>query len=296
MKKLFVLFALALAPSAHAAMNVFACEPEWASLARELGGEAVRVYAATSAAQDPHRIEARPSLIAQMRRARLVVCTGAGLEAGWLPVLLADAANPGVQPGTPGYFEASRFVTLLEKPARLDRADGDVHAAGNPHVHTDPRNIARIAQALSARFAEIDPANAAAYQARGADFGARWQAANVRWDALRKRLGGQAVAVQHASFSYLTDWLGLKVVAVLEPKPGLEPSVGHLATLAARMQSAPPRAVLRAAYQSARASDWIAAKTGAPVVVLPYTVGGGGTKNLFELFDVTLAALVKAMP
>jgi zinc/manganese transport system substrate-binding protein len=281
---------------AHAAIKVFACEPEWASLARELGGDAVTVYAATTARQDPHRIEARPSLIAQMRRAELVVCTGAELEIGWLPVLLADAANPAVRPGQPGYFEASAFVTLRDKPTRLDRADGDVHAAGNPHVHTDPRNIARIAVALSQRLTAIDPANAALYRARGADFATRWQAATARWTAQGKRLAGQPVAVQHTSFSYLVDWLGLKVVAVLEPKPGVEPSVGHLATLAARMQATPPRAVLRAAYQSARASDWIAARIGAPVVVLPYTVGGGDTRDLFGLYDATLAALLKAMP
>ena len=296
MQRLFAFLLLALPLSAHAALTVFACEPEWAALARELGGDRVSAYTATNAAQDPHHIEARPSLIAQMRRAQLVVCSGAELEAGWLPVLLRDAGNAAVQPGTPGYFEASRYVAMLEKPARLDRADGDVHAAGNPHIQTDPRNIARVAIALAQRLTQVDPAGAAVYRQRAADFQSRWTAAITRWEAGAARLRGQPVAVQHKSFSYLLAWLGLREVATLEPKPGVEPSLGFLATLAARMQATPPRAVLRAAYQSGRASDWIAERTGAPVVVLPFTVGAAGAGDLFALFDSTLAALEKAMP
>ena len=181
MKRLFALLLLTLPLGAHATVNIFACEPEWAALARELGGDAVTVYAATTAAQDPHRIEARPSLIARMRGARLVVCGGAELEAGWLPVLLRDAGNAAVQPGALGYFEATRYAAMLEKPARLDRADGDVHAAGNPHIHTDPRNITRVATALGDRLVAIDPANAAVYRQRTADFQSRWTAAIARW-------------------------------------------------------------------------------------------------------------------
>ena len=211
--------------------------PRWR---KEIGGDDVRVYTATTALQDPHRIEARPSLIAQMRRADLVVCTGAELEVGWLPVLLREAGNAAVQPGRPGYFEAARFVPLLEKPARLDRADGDVHAAGNPHIHTDPRNILRVGEALTARLAEVDPANAAALS--GARPGVRRALAGGH-----RTLGSRAphrsrdlpVAVQHKSFSYLLAWLGMNEVAVLEPRPGVEPSVGHLARVATRLQTTP---------------------------------------------------------
>ncbi|HYQ70976.1 MAG TPA: zinc ABC transporter substrate-binding protein, partial [Gammaproteobacteria bacterium] len=124
-----VLFALCLLPiSANAALRVFSCEPEWSSLLAELAGEHAEVYTATTAQQDPHYIQARPSLIAQMRRADLVVCTGAGLEAGWLPVLMARGGNPGVRRGTDGYFEAADFVTMLGVPQNLDRAEGDIHA------------------------------------------------------------------------------------------------------------------------------------------------------------------------
>ena len=148
--RLVALVLLASAGAASAAINVFATVPEWAALAREIGGDQVNVFAATSALQDPHRIEARPSLIARARSAGLVVATGAELEIGWLPVVLRESGNAAVQPGQPGYFEAATAVRMLEVPTRLDRADGDVHPAGNPHLQLDPRNILRVAEALAA--------------------------------------------------------------------------------------------------------------------------------------------------
>ncbi|MBZ0068884.1 MAG: zinc ABC transporter substrate-binding protein, partial [Thiobacillus sp.] len=259
---------------AHAALNVFACEPEWGALATELGGDAVRVYTATTAFQDPHHIEARPSLIAQMRRADLAVCTGAELETGWLPILLRQSGNAAIQPGKPGCFEAARQVAMLDKPAVLDRAQGDVHAAGNPHIQTDPRNIARVAQALSARLIEIDPDHATLYRTRLADFNTRWNAAMARWQIQAAPLKGMNIVVQHQAFPYLENWLGLKRVAVLEPKPGVEPTLGHLAEVATQLKAAPAKAVLRAAYQSARPAEWLANHAGLSVVVLPFTVGG----------------------
>ena len=288
----------ALSPAmAGAAVNVFACEPEWGALATELGGDAVKVYTATTAFQDPHRIEARPSLIAKMRRADLVVCTGAELEAGWLPLVLRQSGNAAVQPGRPGYLEAARQVPLLDRPVALDRAQGDVHAAGNPHIQTDPRNIGRVAQALAARLAEVDPDQAARYRSRLADFNARWNAAIGRWQAEAAPLKGMRIVVQHAGFPYLVNWLGLSQVAVLEPKPGVEPTVSHLAAVAERLEAAPARAVLRAAYQSPRPARWLADRAGMAEVVLPFTVGGSArADDLFGLFDDTIAALLKAAP
>lgn len=294
LRLLLVLFA-SLPALAHAALNVFACEPEWGALATELGGDAVKVYTATTAMQDPHRIEARPSLIAQMRRANLVVCTGSELEIGWLPILLRQSGNAATQPGQPGYFEATRFVTLREKPAALDRAQGDVHPGGNPHIQTDPRNIAKVAQALSARMADIDPAQAAHYKARLSDFNTRWEAAMARWQTQALPLKGMSIVVQHRAFPYLEDWLGLKQVGVLEPKPGVEPSVGYLAELASRLKTTPARAVIRAAYQNPRPAQWLSQRVDIPVVVMPFTVGGSAqAKDLFGLFDDTIDQLLKA--
>ncbi len=293
--KLFLgtLLTLWLAP-AGAALNVFATVPEWGALADELGGDKVKVYTATNALQDPHHVEAKPSLIARARGADLIVATGAELEIGWLPLVLQQAGNPKVQPGKPGYFEAAPFVTLLGKPTRLDRAEGDVHAAGDPHIQTDPRNIARVAAPLAARLAEIDPANTAYYQSRYKAFSERWTAAIARWEKEAAPLKDVAIIVQHKAFTYLIAWLGLKEVAALEPKPGIEPTTAHLSDVLSITQQQPVKMVLRAAYQSDRASQWIAERAKINAVALPFTVGGDdAAKDLFALFDDTIQRLLR---
>ena len=291
---LIALIAAALAAPALAALNVFATVPEWGALAQELGGDKVNVYVATSALQDPHHVEAKPSLIARARNADLVLATGAELEIGWVPLVLQQAGNPKVQPGKPGYFEAAPNVPMLEKPTRLDRAEGDVHPLGNPHIQTDPRNIARVATALTARLAEVDPANAAYYRERGKAFDERWSAAIARWEREAAPLRGVSVIVQHKGFPYLTAWLGMKEVAALEPKPGIEPTTSHLADVLATLERTPAKMVIRAAYQSDRASQWIAERAKINAVVLPFTVGGDdAAKDLFALFDDTVQRLLK---
>jgi len=280
---------------ADAALRVFACEPEWGALAQELGGSNVEVSVATSALQDPHQIQAKPSLIARARNADLVVCTGAELEVGWLPLLLQQSGNAKVQPGQPGNFAAADFVRKLDVPSQLDRAQGDVHAAGNPHIQTDPRNIAVVATALGARLQQIDPAHAAEYAKALADFAQRWQQASARWTAQAAPLKATAVVSQHKAFVYLYDWLGLKEVAVLEPKPGIEPTAAHLQEVLATLKGSPARMVLYAAYQDPRPSEWLAKNAGMSVVKIPFTVGGSdGAKDLFGLFDDTVARLLAA--
>ena len=205
---------------------MFACLPEWASLAQELGGDKVSVYQASSPLQDPHRIEARPSLVAHMRSAQLVICTGAELETGWLPVLMQTAGNRNVQPGTPGYIAAADYVDRLEVPTRLDRAEGDIHPSGNPHIQLDPRNIAKVATVVSDRLAKVDPANAAYYAARGEDFQTRWRAAIARWEQQAQPLKGMRLVPYHKDSVYLIHWLGMVEVMDIEPKPGIPPSAG----------------------------------------------------------------------
>lgn len=279
---------------ACADLSVFATVPEWGALAQELGGDKVKVYTATNGLQDPHHVEARPSLIARARGADLVVATGAELEVGWLPLVLQQAANAKVQPGRPGYFEAAAVVPLLGKPARLDRAEGDVHAAGDPHIQTDPRNIARVAAPLSARMAQLDPANAAWYEARLRQFTQRWTAAVGRWEQQAAPLKGVAIVVQHKGFTYLEAWLGLRQVAALEPKPGLDPTTSHLSNVLETLLRQPAKMVLRAAYQDGRASEWIAQRAKLNAVVLPFTVGGNdAAQDLFALFDDTIQRLLK---
>lgn len=282
--------------SAQADLKVFATVPEWGALAKEIGGDKVRVYTATNAFQDPHRIEAKPSLLAQARQANLLVAAGADLEIGWLPLVLRDSGNSAIQNGRSGYFEASAFVNRLDVPATLDRAHGDVHAAGNPHTHLDPRNVLKVGEALTARMAELDAANATSYQAAFKTFASKWQVAIARWEKEAAPLKGVPVLVHHQSFVYLGHWLGLKEVGALEPKPGIEPTSGHLTGLLSRQQTAPARMVLRAAYQQEGPSQWIAGKTGIPAVLLPYTVGGTPEAgDLFGLYDDTIQRLLKGI-
>ncbi len=284
---------LVAATAARANLEIFACEPEWAALATELGGDKVNVFAATSGLQDPHHIEARPSLIARLRRADLLLCTGADLEIGWLPVLLKTAGNDKVQPGRPGFFMASDYVRLLEKPATVDRSQGDVHAAGNPHIQTDPRNIDKVAAALTQRLAELDTANASAYNTAYENFSARWTAAIARWEKIAAPIRRQSFAVNHSNWIYLANWLDIDMSVTLEPRPGIAPTTEHLAWLIKTIPQKNIHKIIYAPYQNPRAADWLAEKTGAKAVVLPFTVGGNDSASyLFELFDQTLHALV----
>jgi zinc/manganese transport system substrate-binding protein len=287
-----LLLSLAAALPANAALKVLATTPEWGALTTELGGDKVNVYTATTAFQDPHRIDAKPSLIARARTADLVVATGAQLEIGWLPVLLQESGNSGIQPGALGYFEAAAQLRLLEVPSSVDRSMGDIHPLGNPHAHLDPHNIATVAQALGARLTTLDAANAAYYQARTTAFLARWQAAIGRWEAQAASLRGAGVVVMHRDQVYLCHWLGLVEIAAIEPKPGIPPSAGYLGQLVTKLAAAPPRMILRSAYSDPKAADWLAARIKAPVVVLPYTVGGTpAAGDLFGLFDDTVNRL-----
>lgn len=280
---------------ALAALSIFACTPEWGSLAQELGGDRASVYTATTALQDPHRVEARPSLIARARRADLVVCAGAELEVGWLPLVLAQSGNPKIQPGQPGYFEAASAARMIEVPARVDRSMGDVHPAGNPHLHLDPQNISRVAKALAALMSVIDAQDASYYIAREREFQKRWREATARWEREAEPLKGLPLVLYHRDLSYLVAWLGMRAVGSLEPKPGLPPSAAHLADLLASLKRVPAKAVVRSAYNDPRAADWLAREAQLPSVVLPYTVGGtAGAKDLFGLYEDTIARLLAA--
>lgn len=297
MRKIFYAFLLLLISShVHAALDVFACEPEWAALTQLLAGDKAGIYTATGALQDPHHVEARPSLIAKARRANLVVCTGAELEAAWLPLVLRESGNNAIQPGSAGYFEAASAVHMLEVPERPDRAEGDVHAAGNPHIQTDARNFLPIAEALSKRLIRLDPANTAHYQQQLASFDQQWRAAIAKWEKQAAPLKGVPVIVQHKGFPYLNNWLGLQQVATLEPRPGMEPGAAHLGQILKVLKQQPASMVLRAAYQDGRPSEWIAERAQIHAVMLPYTVGGTPqATDLFALFDDTIQRLLAGL-
>lgn len=287
MKTIFLVILLSALPiSASANLNIFACEPEWAELADVIGGDSVKTTSATNALQDPHYIQARPSLISRVRKADLVICSGAQLEIGWLPMLLAKANNPKVQAGSNGYMEASSFVQRLEIPTSVDRSQGDVHPAGNPHIQTNPHNILLVADALASRMSELDPANASKYKTALEDFHSQWTAAMARWEAKAAALKGENIITYHKSWVYLQDWLGLNEVATLERISGVPPTAGHLSSLVSQFSDGGASMIIHAPYQSEKSARWLSEITGIPYIMLPLSVGGSDkATNLYSLFD-----------
>ena len=294
----FSITALALSAfttPALAGLKVFTCEPEWAALAKVIGGDEVEAYSASTAVQDVHKVQARPSLIAKYRNADLVACTGADLEIGWLPALAEKGNNPKVLPGAPGYYEASSSVKMLEVPSSVDRALGDVHPYGNPHIQTDPRNIGLVAKDLTEKMATLDAAHADAFRKRYADFSARWDEAVKKWQARAAPLKGVQVVSHHKTWVYLYDWLGIREVTTLEPKPGIPPSGAQLEKVLAAVKGQPVKMVVYSSYEDSHASEWLSAQAHIPAVQLPFSVGGApGTDDLFGLYDVMLDRLLTA--
>ena len=292
MNRTLAIALLLLSPLSASALNVFACEPEWGALVTELAADDIELTVATTAFQDPHRLQAKPSLIAAIRNADMVVCTGADLEVGWLPLLLRRAGNRNIQVGNPGHFLAAEYVRRLEIPKVIDRAQGDVHPQGNPHIHLQPRNISRVAIALAERLGEIDPGNRGLYQSRLDNFQRRWNDAMGDWELRATSLNGMQLASHHKSFSYLADWLDLDIVATLESKPGIPPSGAQLASLLEQLTPNPPVGVIRTPYENEKPSRWLSDRLNLPEIRLPFTIGGtDDVVDLFSLYDVTLQML-----
>lgn len=291
---LAVLFALTPL-TASAGLQVFACEPEWAALATEIGGDKISTFSATTALQDPHYIQARPSLIAKVRRADLVICSGAELEIGWLPALLQKANNRRVMPGNDGYLEASNHVLRLGATASVDRAQGDIHPRGNPHIQTNPHNIAAVAKVLGDRMASLDPESATVYRAGLDDFLQRWTKAIESWELKAEPLRGAKAITHHKSWVYLEQWLGIEEAANLEAIPGLPPTATHLSRLTTQFLDGGADFIIRSPYQDERPSKWLSERVDINAIVLPLTVGGTEqAQDLFSLFDDIVERLLRA--
>ena len=277
---------------ASAELNIFACEPEYAALAKELAPNA-RIYSATTAMQDPHQVQARPSLIAKMRQADIAVCAGADLEIGWLPMLQMKSSNAKVRSTDQGLFYAAEQVETIDQLKSVDRSMGDVHAKGNPHLHFSPERMLKVAQALTVKLTVVDPASKTDYESALADFSQRWTAAIPVWKKKAAPLNGKKVIAYHSSFKYLFDWVGIEQVADLEPKPGLPPSSSHLASLLTRTEAGDVMAIIVASYQDERGANWLGERANLPVQVLPMSVGGNEqSQDLFSLYDSVLDLLL----
>ncbi len=280
---------LALASVGAQAFTVFACEPEWAALTRVLLPKAT-VHVATHAGQDPHHIEARPSLIAQLRSSDLAVCTGASLEAGWLPMLQQRAG------GGRRLFEAADHVELIDpNPGAIGSPwAGDVHAEGNPHLHTNPHKLLEVAQALAEELQTLQPSEKTGIAQRLAAFESVWKARITEWERRAAPLKGKRVAAQHSSFGYVWRWLGMVQLADLEPKPGMAPTPGHLQRLLEGLKAQPPAGIVLTTYQDPRPARWLESQLKVPLLVLPATVPeDAGQDGLLSWMDAVVDGLLK---
>ena len=281
--------------TALSAVNIFACEPEWGALANEIGGNRVSVYTATTGLQDPHKIQARPSLIARARSADLVICSGAELEVGWMPVVIGQSGNDRISVGKPGNLEAANYVPLKEVPRLLDRSMGDVHPRGNPHIQWGPQNIQLVAGELAKRLAYIDAAGKGYYESRLMSFTHRWAEAIKRWEQEAASLKGVAVIEHHKELTYLFDWLGMPVVGALEPKPGVEPTASHLSELVEQQKTNPAKLIVITTEKNPDAAEWLSGQIKIPDIALPASVGGTpGAKDLFSMYDDAINRLLAA--
>jgi zinc/manganese transport system substrate-binding protein len=292
MRKIFfiLLLTMLLSTPAFAGMNVVATLPWIGSVARELGKDKINVTVLVKPAQDAHMIEAKPSMILAARKADIMMYDGLDLEIGYLPLIIESSKNPKLMPGQIGNFDCSQFVTVVEKPTTVDRSMGDVHPLGNPHYHFSPSNILRVAEGMARLLAEADKANADFYLANYKAFAERMKEKEKQWHALP--LKGKKYIAYHKYFEYIAPEFGVQIVGYMEPKPGIPPSAAHIEELIQFMKNTKPDGILITPVYSLKEAEFLSAKTGVKVIVLPHDVGSmEGTGDWFSFMDKVLTSL-----
>jgi zinc/manganese transport system substrate-binding protein len=281
---------------AVAAVKVIATVPDLAALAHEIGGEAVTVKALSLASQDPHFVDAKPSLALELNRAQLLLHVGLDLEIGWLPTLLVGARNPDIQAGAAGNLDCSQFVTRLDVPAQaIDRSHGDIHPGGNPHYLYDPRAALAVATGIAQRLGEIDSAHAGVYRGNLATFKRHVEAARARWEKRFAPARGTPIIGYHRTWSYLADWLGLEQVGFLEPKPGLPPNPRHVAGLLTLAKSRKVKLILQETYYPDATSKLVASNVPAKLVEITSGANVNTGEGYLQHLDVMLEAIASAL-
>jgi zinc/manganese transport system substrate-binding protein len=293
---LAAIFSITVAFSAQATIKVVATLPDLASLAREVGGDKVEVSAMAKPTEDSHFVDARPSFVVQLRSADVLIDGGAELELGWLPPLLQNARNPKLEVGKPGRVQASQGVRLMNVPANVTRAAGDVHALGNPHFMTDPIITKTVALHIAQAFSAVDPPNAAAYDANYKKFEATINAKLQEWGAALLPFKGQSVVAYHDSWVYFAHRFGLNIDIFLEPKPGIPPSPSHLAEVIDKMKAQKIKAIIVEPFHDRKIAEKVASSTGAKVVDFAQYPGAfPGADSYVKLIDTLVSRLAAAM-
>ena len=298
MKRILLTLSLLCAAAAplFAKLNVVATQPDYGSLARDVGGDLVNVTVMAKPTEDPHFVDARPSFVVQLRTADVLIEGGAELEIGWLPPLLQNARNPKIEAGKPGRVVASQGIRLMNIPAVATRAAGDVHSLGNPHFMTDPIIAKAVALHIAQAFAAVDPPNAATYEANGKKFEAAINAKLQEWGTAMLPFKGQSVVAYHDSWPYFAHRYGLNIDVFLEPKPGIPPSPSHLAEVIAQIKAQHIKAIIVEPFHDRKIAERAASATGAKVIDFAQYPGAfPGTDSYIKLMDVLIARLSTAL-
>lgn len=282
--------------SASANLNVVSTLPDFAALAREIGGENVTVSILAKPTEDPHFVDARPSFVVQLRTADVLIDGGAELEIGWLPPLLQNARNPKIEVGKPGRVIASEGIHLMNVPGNVTRAAGDVHALGNPHFMTDPIIAKAVAQHIMRAFSAVDPPHAGDYKSNYEKFESTINFKLQQWGSTLLPFKGQKVVAYHDSWPYFAHRFGLDIDIFLEPKPGIPPSPSHLAEVIEQMKAQHIKGIIVEPFQDKKVADKVASATGAKVISFAQFPGGlGGTDTYVKLIDRLVSNALSAL-
>jgi len=293
---LFLLIAVGWASVAHAKLNIVASTPDVGAVAKEIGKDKVEVMSIAKPTEDPHFVDAKPSFIVKLNKADILIEGGLQLEIGWLPPLVLSARNQKILPGNPGYIVASPGIHVLEVPTEATRAMGDIHAYGNPHYMLDPDNGKIFATQLCEQLCQIDKANCNYYKDNLKDFTKRLDQKLSEWQKAMKPFRGTKIVTYHKTFPYFAQRFDLNVVGELEPKPGIPPSPTHLNTLIPMMKNEGVKLILTEQFRERKIPEFVAAQTGAKVVIVPIMVGGQKEiQDYLALFDYTINQIVSAL-
>jgi zinc/manganese transport system substrate-binding protein len=285
------------ATPAGAQLKVVTSTTDLYDIAKAVGGNRITATHIGEGYQDPHFIEAKPSFVLQLRKADVWAFVGLDLEIGWMPLLLDGARNPRIRQGGSGYLDVSRAIPLLDVPrGNVDRSQGDVHPLGNPHYWLDPENGRRIARLFKAKFTELDPQGAAVYDANEKNFEARLNGVERTWTDELAKIKGQPIVAWHTSWRYFAEYTKVNIVGFMEPKPGVPPSPAHLAGLIQTMKRTGAKVIVMEPFYDRKQADFVAAHTGAKVLILPPSVGGlRGVGDYLSVMDYDVKQLAAAL-
>jgi ABC-type Zn uptake system ZnuABC Zn-binding protein ZnuA len=288
---------VAAAAPAGAQLKVVTSTTDLYDIAKAVGGSRITATHIGEGYQDPHFIEAKPSFVLQLRNADVWAFVGLDLEIGWMPLLLDGARNPRVKAGGSGYLDVSKAIPVLDVPqGNVDRSMGDVHPLGNPHYWLDPENGRRIARLFKDKFSQLDRAHEDDYEKNEKAFEARLNAAEKAWQPLLARIKGKPIIAYHTSWRYFADYTGAKIVAFMEPKPGVPPSPSHVYEVIRDAKRTGAKVVVQEPFYERKMSDLVAKQLGGTVLVISPSVGGvKAATDYITLMRSDIEALANAL-